>query len=261
MRRRRKGFYRKVFIVICLGAFLFASYKLIDMAVGYYKNSKVIEEVQGKFYQDAPTMNERELVEFDPDLIVEEEEVDPSFEQLLKENADVKGWIKVEGTKIDYPILQGADNLAYLRKNYYKEYSPAGSIFLDFRNDVDDLDNNTVIYGHRMKDGSMFEPIVNYEDEDFLKNNPVIELETLHGSYEAEVFAAYETTTDFNYIQTEFSSAGEFGSFLSEINKKSVIESDVDVNEGDKIITLSTCDYNLDPIAGRFAVHAKLIEK
>src|SRR5690625_732394 len=96
---------------------------------------------------------------------------------------------------------------------------------------------------------------------DFLNINPVIELETLHGSYEAEVFAAYETTTDFNYIQTEFSSASDFGDFLSEINRKSVVESNVDVNEGDKIVTLSTCDYNLDPIAGRFAVHAKLVEK
>ena len=95
----------------------------------------------------------------------------------------------------------------------------------------------------------------------FLNVNPVIELETLHGSYEAEVFAAYETTTDFNYIQTEFSSKGEFGSFLNEINKKSVIKSDVEVNEGDQIVTLSTCEYNLDPIAGRFAVHAKLVEK
>ncbi len=246
-------------IIVCLIVFVFASYKLIDITFGYYKNNQVINEVKNKFYQNHSTFNDQQQDVYDPDVMPKNTQ--PNFEQLLSDNKDVKGWIKIGDTKIDYPIVQGADNETYLTKNYYKEYSPAGSIFLDFRNNIDTLDDNTVIYGHRMKDGSMFEPLMHYTDENFYKQNPIIELKTLYGNYEAEVFAAYKTTTDFDYIQTDFSSKKQYKQFLNEINKKSLLHSDITIDENDKIITLSTCDYTLDAIDGRFAVHAKLVEK
>src|SRR5690625_6800456 len=108
----------------------------------------------------------------------------------------------------------------YLDRNYYQDDSIAGSIFLDYRNNVDTLDLNTIIYGHRMKDGSMFQDLINFMDEDFFNKHRTIELETLYDSYEAEIFAVYKTTKDFNYIQTEFSYEVNYVKLLIKLMKK-----------------------------------------
>src|SRR5699024_5465344 len=105
-------------------------------------------------------------------------------------------------------------NLSSLDSNYYQNDSTASSNFLDYRNNVDTLDLNTIIYGHRMKDGSMFQDLINFMDEDFFNKHRTIELETLYDSYEAEIFAVYNTTTDFNYIQTDFSSEEDYANLL-----------------------------------------------
>lgn len=183
------------------------------------------------------------------------------FDELLKQNEDVVGWITIEDTQVDYPILHSSDNFDYLKTNYYGEESRAGSIFMDFRNDITSSDLNTVIYGHRMKDGSMFQQLTKFLEQDFFEEHRTFQYDTLYESYEAEIFAVYHTLTDFNYIETDFPSDEAYEKLLNQIQEKSIFQTDIELSADDRIITLSTCDYQLDADDGRLVVHAKLVKK
>src|SRR5699024_5311676 len=125
-------------------------------------------------------------------------------------------------------------------------------------NDITTENKNTGVYGHQMKDGSMFQHLTKYMDEDFLSEHQTFEFDTLYDSYEAEIFSVYKTLTDFNYIQTYFSDKEKYGDLLKKMKNKSRFETDVKIDFDDVIITLSICDYELEDIDGRLVVHAKL---
>ena|SRR5690625_4397154 len=249
----------RLITVIALGVFIYAGYGLVDIFLDYYKNQQLMDSLQETFYDSASAADETftESMDTDDEFIVR-----PGFDELLKQNEDVVGWITVDGTKIDYPILQAENNTKYLHHNFYLEESRAGSIFLDYRNDIRLIDEkNIVIYGHRMKDGSMFQHMTKFLDEDFFNKHRTIEFDTLYGHYEAEIFAVYNTLTTFDYIQTYFPDDADFENLLMDIQGFSKFESDVEVTADDQIITLSTCDYVLDQNQGRLVLHAKLIKK
>lgn len=180
------------------------------------------------------------------------------FESLLQINPDVVGWVKIKDTKIDYPVLQAKDNNYYLNHNIHRKHAKAGSIFMDYRNKRDRTDKNTIIYGHHMKDGSMFKDLVKYKDKDFLKAHPIIELDTLKKITKWEIFSMYVTDTDFDYNRTYFAGDEEYEVLLREIQSRSIFKTDIEVTKEDKILTLSTCTYEFDN--ARFTVHGKLIE-
>lgn len=245
-----KKFISSIITIICLAVFLYASYGLFDAFIDYYKNRKMLSNLQDIYYN----------VDTAEDTKDQANSIRSGFDALLKQNENVVGWITVEGTQIDYPILQSDNNIDYLTENFYGDESRAGSVFLDFRNDITSSNLNTVVYGHRMKDGSMFQHLTKFLDRDFFETHRTFEFDTLYNSYEAEVFAVYNTLTDFNYIQTDFSSGEEYKQLLLNIQEKSKFKSDVDLSEDDQIITLSTCDYELDQNDGRLVVHAKLTQ-
>lgn len=251
-----KKFISRSITILCLGVFFYAAYGLVNIVMEYYKNHQVLSNTQEMFYNGGSTNENSQNKGTDGSR-----DIRPEFNELLEGNTDVAGWITIEGTKIDYPILQATDNVTYLNRNFYQDDSIAGSIFLDYRNDLNTLDLNTIIYGHRMKDGSMFQHLTKFEDEEFFNKHRIVGLETLYDSYEAEIFSVYLTTTDFDYIQTEFSSKEDFANLLTDIKEKSMFNANIEVDENDQIITLSTCDYTLDPDEGRLVVHAKMIEK
>lgn len=245
----KKGISR-MFTFVCLVIFIYSIYSLSDIGLDYYNNRQVLAEVQ-QIYQQ---MDKEESN-------VDKAEIRKQFEELHQINQDIVGWIAIEDTKINYPIVQTNDNDYYLTRNYKQEQSRAGSIFMDYRNDLLTVNENIVLYGHRMKDETMFNQLTKYVDKDFFDTHSKVYFDTLYGSYDAEVFAVYYTTTDFDYIQTEFDSKEEYKLLLEEIKEKSIFESNVEVNEYEQIITLSTCDYTLDPDEGRLVVHAKVVEK
>lgn len=250
---RTKKILSRLITILCLSVFLYAAYGLADVFIDYYKNRQMLSDVQDMYYDD------KSVKAADKDRGADE--VRSGFDELLKHNKDVVGWITMDGTQIDYPILQTDNNIDYLTKDYNDRVTRAGSIFLDYRNDITSEDKNTVVYGHRMKDGSMFQHLTKFLNEDFLKEHPTFEYDTLHGSYEAEIFSVYNTLTYFNYIETDFSNEEEYAELLQQMQEKSKFETDVDVNSEDQIITLSTCDYELDENEGRLVVHAKLVKK
>lgn len=233
---------------VSLGVFIYAAYNLVDIFLDYYKNRQLMDEMQELFYEEED--------------VITGDTIRPGFYPLLEQNEDVVGWITIEGTQIDYPILQAEDNFFYLTRNFYHEESRAGSIYLDYRNDIRlTNERNVIVYGHRMKDGSMFQQLTKFLDKEFFETHRIIQFDTLYESYEGEIFAVYNTLTDFNYIQTDFDDDAEFADLIAQIKEKSKFDANVEVTEKDMILTLSTCDYQLDRDAGRLVVQAKLTKK
>lgn len=246
--RKRLGWIQSLILIICLGAFLFSVIKIATIYYDYSKNEKVMNEIQAE-YQEIQQNSESEAAE---------NQIRSPFQNLLKINPDIVGWLTIDHTKVHYPILQSSDNEYYLKRNYKKEESKAGSIFMDFRNEVDTLNRQTIIYGHEMKDGSMFGQLKKFLDEEFASQNKHFQFDTIYARYDVEVFSAYVTTTDFQYLQTDFASDEEYKQFLQVIKENSEVQTNVQVTEKDHIITLSTCNNLSDPDEGRLVIHGKL---
>nr|MDF9460319.1 class B sortase [Bacillus pumilus] len=245
--KRGKRVWRRMLTIVCLGVFIYSGTAIGLELFGYYQNRQVLAKAQTMYGQEQGMTESRE-----PGT------TRTSFDELRKVNNDIVGWINMKDTMIQYPIVQSRDNAFYLTRNYLKNDTRAGSIFMDYRNDVLHESPNTVVYGHRMRDGSMFAGLTNYLKKDFFHEHRTFQYDTLYQSYEAEIFAVYETTVDFDYIQTDFQDLGEYAHYLQAVRKKSIYQTKTDVSTDDLILTLSTCDHVLAPKNGRLVVQAKL---
>lgn len=229
------------FIVIII--FLLSAYKLIEKHISNKKANEVYSELQ-EIKENLTENNEESL---------EEEVLDLSYI-----NEDYRGWITIENTNIDYPILQGEDNDYYLSRDINKEYLKSGSIFLDYRNNNFD-DKNTVIYGHSMRNGTMFGQLKYFKESGALDENKYIYILSPEGkTLKYEIFSVYTSDINDNYIETSFNSDEEYKEFLDKICEKSLFPVNIDISTEDKILTLSTCSYEYEN--ARTVIHGKLIE-
>ena len=179
------------------------------------------------------------------------------FESLKAINSDFCAWILCPGTNINYPVARGSDNDFYLDHLFNKKSNKAGAIFMDYRNDTDFSNRNTIIYGHHMKNRSMFWTLTNYKQQSFYNNNPVVRIVTENGNYEVHLFAAYVASTSDNAWRVGFKGEEDFLSWVQEAIDKSDFKSDVAVAYGDKLVTLSTCTYEFSD--ARYVVLGKLV--
>ena len=171
---------------------------------------------------------------------------------------EVVGWITIDGTVIDYPVVQGTDNDYYLHNDMDGQSSVYGTIFMDYRGDANTLTGNISLYGHNMRDGSMFAGLMAYKDKTFFETHRRIIYQTPQGTTVWEIFSAYVTDTNFYFIQTDFSDESEYMAFLNTIQSKSAFTTDAVLTAADDILTFCTCTYEFDN--ARFAVHARRIE-
>jgi len=172
---------------------------------------------------------------------------------LLNEIEDYSGWIAIENSKINYPVVKAKDNSFYLTHDYSKEKSDSGAIFMDRRNIGNIYDKHTIIYGHNMKDGSMFKDLNKYLDKDFFNSNDLIRFEDLYNDYEYKVISAYYISANDYTIALEIEE-DTIKSFLGQ----SIHQSNYEYDEEDRFLTLATCNYLLSN--GRMIVHAVLID-
>ena len=177
----------------------------------------------------------------------------------LKElNPDIVGWIYIPGTEISYPIVQGGDNDQYLKTAYDGSYSNSGSIFLNARNRSDFIDQNTLIYGHHMRDGSMFGHLMDFEKADFLDTHRRFFIYTQDGTLEYQIFSAF-VTYSASFVYTDaFAFSWDYFDFLEDSRNASILDLHVDVTTDDRVVTLSTCTSRGNR-AERFVVQGKLI--
>lgn len=172
--------------------------------------------------------------------------------KLSKLNSDYKFWITVEGTNIDYPVVQGSNNDFYLNHDFNKNYLSSGSIFLDYRNNFE-TDFNSVIYGHHMRNYTMFGQLEKFKDEEFFDNNKDIILTTENSIYHYEIFAIGVYDANYNYNKTYFKDENDKSNFLNEVTNKAMYIRNIP-SSNSQIITLSTCSYEYDN--ARIAVFA-----
>jgi sortase B len=173
------------------------------------------------------------------------------------QNEDILAYVRIPDTSIDFPVVQGPDNEFYLSRDFSRKESVAGSAFMDFRNSIDPLGFNTVIYAHNMRNGSMFHNLRYYRDKAFFDEHPAIFLTTMFEETEWEIFSFYSTDIGFDYIQTDFDSQEDFyEKLLLPIKEKSFYDTGIDVKSTDKILSLSTCTNVRSDL--RYALHARL---
>lgn len=165
------------------------------------------------------------------------------FEALHAINPDVVAWIYIEGTNINYPVVQGGDNSYYLNHLFDRTHNSAGTIFMDYRNQQDLLDRNTVLYGHHMQNGTMFQHITKYKQQEFYDQHPVCLIMTPNGNYRLEFFAGYITDMNDQSWKMEFASDEEYAGWLQDAASKSLFTSTVEPAAQHRVITLSTCTY------------------
>ena len=178
------------------------------------------------------------------------------FRELLKLNEDVVGWLRIEGSAIDYPVVQGGDNVFYLTHGLKKEKNVNGSIFMDYRNGPG-TDKHLILYGHNMKNKTMFAELLHYESRWFFERHPVIEFSTLYEDTRWEIFSVHFTDIRHDYIRVDFENDSDFKTFVEDLKSRSLHPTDIRVDEKDMILTLSTCSAQRDD--ARFAVHARMI--
>ena len=186
-----------------------------------------------------------------------ENEYKVDFEKLKEINNQTVGWLKVKGTDIEYSVVQANDNNYYLKRNLNKEYNVAGWIFMDYKNKLDGTDKNIIIYGHNMRNNSMFGTLTNVLKEEWYNNeeNYIIDFITEKRQEKYRVFSVYQTENEDYYIDTEFKN-NEFEEFITTLKNRSIKDFNVDVSTEDTILTLSTCANNSKY---RVVLHAKKI--
>lgn len=184
--------------------------------------------------------------------------INVDFNGLKRTNPDVVGWLKVNGTNINYPFVQSSDNDYYLTHSFNKSYNGGGWVFLDYRNNGTN-NKNTIIYAHGRSDKTMFGTLKNVLNNGWLNNtnNYVIKISTETENSLWQIFSVYRIPTTSDYLQTNFNDETEYQNFLDMIKDRSSHNFDTNVASTDNILTLSTCYNNSDKIV----VHAKLIKK
>lgn len=230
---------RGVVFALSLFLMLFAGGRLYGIYAEYDEGTQAYEKLAQQHVVTVP----EGVQEYAPEA--EKEGFSVNFESLLAEYTDVTAWIRCEGTPINYPIAQSEDNSYYLRRLLNGKYNIAGTIFMDYRNGGNFSDWNTVVYGHNMKNGSMFGVLPKYKEQSFYDAHPSMRLLTPDKEFEIELLGGYVTPADSEAYRFP-ASQEERDALIAYAREHSDFVSEVEVLEDDKLITLSTCVYDYE---------------
>ena len=253
-------------IVLCALVIALCLYQLIPMWIEYSEGNSAYKEFEQGYLTTVEPDSERypkpsfSLApgQTPPAYVnIKQPSIAVDFERLREINPDVVAWIYCKDTAINYPVVQGADNDYYLHFLFDKKRNSSGSIFMDYRNMRDFSNRNTIVYGHRMNNGSMFASLLGYKEQSYYELHPFLELYTPDGFYIIEVFSAYTTSAQGEYVCLDFADDVAFEAYLQEIKAASKIEIDVPISAEDRVVMLSTCEKGADTL--RFTVQCKLV--
>ena len=230
-------------MLICIGVFIFALYNVVNILLEY----KEIED----FYDD--TIDE--YVELDDKGVV----TYVDLPKLIAKNSDVKGWIYIEGTTINYPLLQGPNNDYYLYINYDGNYSEAGSIYIDSYCSGDLSDDHTIIYGHNMKNDTMFGTLNDFKNQAHRDAHPYVYILTPNGMWNKyEIFAYYRANINDGTFDLFTGNVNKMNNYIDLVSAKNYLSNNLLPANGEKLITLSTCTEDLADDS-RNVLQAKLV--
>lgn len=245
-RKETKNYIQIIFIVI----FIISICAIIYYFYNAHKHQDILNNIKIDEGQVTEETTERML----------------QIAELKKENEDIIGWIEVEGTNINFPVVQGTDNEYYMKHTYTKEYSNDGSIFLDKSYDWNLPSTNLLLYGHNNKNGNMFQDLLKYKDEGFYKEHPTIRFTTVNEDCQYEIISAFLSRVYYQDEQNVFryyyfinaNNETEYNNYVEESKKASLYDTGKSATYGEQLLTLSTCEYSQED--GRFAVVAKKVK-
>ena len=248
---------RIIILIICLGLIAFSLTKIIPWCIDNFNTSNEINNAKSKIKISRKKPTKIEIYD-ENSKYINEKFLSLDFTKLLKENNEVVGWIKVKGTKINYPFVKHNDNNYYLYHSLNKKYNEAGWLFLDYRNNLEQ-DQNSIIYAHGRVDGTMFGSLKDTLTKKWQnkKKNYVVKISTPKNNYIYEIFSIYHIKTTDDYLQINFNDSNDYNMFISKIKTRSAYNFNTNISSDSKILTLSTC-YN---DADKMVLHAKLIKK
>ncbi len=236
--KNKKRILLKLITILMAVVFIVALGNILAKLYEYEKSKQNYEQLKQEHVQVIePPAEEEEPREAAPIAV--------DFEKLLKENQDIVGWIYCEGTIINYPVVQAADNDYYLRRGLDGKYDVCGTVFMDYRCDANLTHRNTIIYGHNMRNHTMFSVLEQYKKQSFYEDHPVIWYLTPHGDYKIELFAGYVAPADAR-IYSVFDSYEKMVEQSERAIEKSTFQSPIDPGKAEQIITLSTCSYEFE---------------
>ena len=260
---------KSMFIIILLIFVLIAIYNGLYVLLWNHDNHNIDKQVE-QIYVNTEVIEtkdnentiiiENDVPKSDPYWdFIKTSLISVDFKELKKTNNDTVGWIKVEGTNINYPFVQTNDNSYYLTHQFDKQLNGGGWVFLDYRNNIKDFDKNSIIYAHGRQNKTMFGSLKNILTDKWNQNtnNYVVKLSTETENTLWQVFSVYKIPNTNDYLKVNFDSDEEFIEFTSMIKNRSNHDFGTTVSSDDKILTLSTC-YNNDE---KVVLHAKLIKK
>ena len=270
-RKKKKLRFRKwvivVFLLFFLSIFIFSAYKLYS----WHNDNKEIETIANDVVKKTKVKEKEDTENTEnvnpPDNrdndywnYIKMNLLEVDFNELLVKNPDTVGWIQVKGTNINYPIVQTTDNSYYLTHAFDRTKNEAGWVFMDYRNDAVNFNQNTILYAHSRLTGSMFGSLKNILESSWYtnKNNHIIRLSTPTENTMWQVFSVYTIPKESYYITPNFNSNEAYQEFINTMKSRSEVEFSAEVNTNDKILTLSTCKDNF---GNRVVMHAKLIKK
>ena len=248
-----------VFFALLVVVFLFSADQLTSTihdykeADRYYERSRksaVVVDDSSPLAADPRTSDA-------PEQLRDTSPISVDFDTLRETCPDIKAWLYSPDTKIDYPVVQSKDNSYYLHRFMDGSYNPSGTLFIDYRCLGDFSGHNTIIYGHHMGDGSMLASIVEYKDQAYYDEHPVMYLNTPEGNYRLEVVCGFITWYDSRVYKYMFESRTEFEDWFTLMRSYSDFTCDVEVGIDDRLVTLSTCTYEYDN--ARYVLMAKLV--
>ncbi|MBQ5798773.1 MAG: competence/damage-inducible protein A [Clostridia bacterium] len=252
---RTRDVLSKLVFTVSLIALIVSSTYMVTYFYEGTKQSGINEEIRNVYEKSNVKMNDDGVYE--------------SFDELLSQNPHTAAWLTVPNANVDNPVVLGEDNDYYLNHNFLREKSRYGTLFFDSAAKIskEKVSQNLVIHGHMMRDGSMFGSLYHYKNINFYKTNPVITMRTLYDNAKYKIFAMMITNADkeqdngytFNYLRPDFDTQSQFMQWIELIRERSIIDTGVEVIEGDEILTLSTCTYEFTN--ARFVIFARKVRE
>ena len=252
-------------ILLCIMVFIGIAAYFYFLFIQSDSNEEISEAVKELIVEDTTEKENNEAINLDY-YIIDGVPVQEKYKDIYLKNKDFVGWITIDDTEIDYPVVQTLDDEEYyLRRDFEGNYNIAGTLFLDRQSSFKLPSDNMIMYGHHMHNGTMFKGLLKYEDEDYYKEHKYITFDTINGNATYEVIAAYRTqiysedSNEFKYYEFHNAlSAEDFDNFIDNSKKLTPYTIDCSAKIGDKLLTLSTCAYHSSN--GRYVVIAKRIE-